>query len=285
MDLAMNQWFENKRLLFEAFARQYFSGKRASVQDVSLLMDAIEYSFFSGGKRFRPLLCHAVAEALKLSPEKINAFALAVECIHTYSLIHDDLPCMDDDEVRRGKATTHKKFSENLALLAGDSLLTESFAILARFYPDKAGELTQRAANSSGLNGMIRGQVIDLGHGSPIRSLDDLIKLHALKTGCLIALCFEGPAVLARSFRELSTADMKSLKKLGLDLGLAFQIKDDLLDFKEDESSGFVSCLGMDQTLDCFQSLNRKIRTSLKTLNLDSQTMRALVEFNEKRRE
>ena len=300
----MNQWFEDKRSLFEEFARQYFSQKKASVQDVSSLMAAIEYSFFSGGKRFRPLLCYAVAEAFKLSPDRINAFALAVECVHTYSLLHDDLPCMDDDDIRRGQATTHKKFSENLALLAGDSLLTESFAIITRFYPDEAGELTQGVASSSGLSGMIRGQVIDLGHGGPIESLDDLIKLHKLKTGSLMALCFQGPFILTRISHKLSEPApepeskpkgeglkkqesvlwmQKELTELGLNLGLAFQIKDDLLDFKEDKSFGFVSFLGMDKTHDYFESLNQKIRTSLKTLGLDSQIIRALIGFNEKR--
>lgn len=308
----MNPWFHNKRVLFETFARKYFSLKKASIQDASVLMDAIEYSFFSGGKRFRPLLCYAVGEGIKLSLEKISAFALAVECIHTYSLIHDDLPCMDNDETRRGQPTTHKKFSEDLALLAGDSLLTESFAILCEFYPDKAGDLISQVADHSGLGGMICGQVIDMGHGKPIQSLDDLIGLHKLKTGRLMALCFQGPFILAKNEESYDSNELKSKEKefnkrsqtsnqpeqkkeksflqtqkklgeLGLNLGLAFQIKDDLLDFKEDKSSSFVSFLGLDKTRDYLESLNEKIRTSLKTLGLDNEIMQILVEFNKKR--
>ena len=308
----MTQWFEDKRLLFENFARKYFSQRKTSVQNTLPLMEAIEYSFFSGGKRFRPLLCYAVGEAFKLTPERISAFALAVECIHTYSLIHDDLPCMDNDDTRRGQPTTHKKFSEDLALLAGDSLLTESFAILSEFYPDKAGDLIRQVADHSGLSGMIYGQIIDMGHGKPIQSLDDLIKLHKLKTGKLMALCFQGPFILAKNEKSYGPNELKpkedefnkepqisnqpkqtekksfsqtqkELGELGLDLGLAFQIKDDLLDFKEDESSGFVSFLGLDKTRDYLKSLNQKIKTSLKTLGLDSEIMETLVEFNKKR--
>ncbi len=318
----MNQWFEDKRDLFEAFARQYFSVKKNSVKDIPVLMEAVEYSFFSGGKRFRPFLCYAVSEAFKVSPEKISAFAMAVECVHTYSLIHDDLPCMDNDETRRGKPTTHKKFSEDIALLAGDSLLTESFSILSEFYPDKAGKLIDRVAGHSGLSGLIRGQVLDLNHGVPIRSLDDLIKLHKLKTGSLMALCFQGPFILSQNkksydssqwepkekdtgehnhkhlrlnkrqgkskdgdLKQESVLEMhKGLTELGFDLGLAFQVKDDLLDFREDESFGFVSFLGVNETRDYLESLNKKIKTSLKTLGLDSEIMKTLVDFNEKRR-
>ena len=300
-----------------------FPEKKNSVKGVPLLMEAVEYSFFSGGKRFRPLLCYAVGESFKISPEKISAFALAVECVHTYSLIHDDLPCMDNDEIRRGQPTTHKKFSEDIALLAGDSLLTESFSILSELYPDKAGELIKQVAFHSGLSGLICGQVLDLGHGVPTQSLDDLIKLHRLKTGSLMTLCFQGPFILSqdkqpynsdqwepkeknkdtrehnhkplrlnkphgkskdRDIKEESILEIqKGLTELGFDLGLAFQIKDDLLDFKEDESFGFVSFLGLDETRDYLESLNKKIKTSLKNLGLDSEIMETLVDFNEKR--
>ena len=127
---------------------------------------------------------------------------------------------------------------------------------------------------------MIRGQVLDLGHGNSIESLDDLIKLHRLKTGELIALCFQGPFVLASLSDERV---QKELTELGFNLGLAFQIKDDLLDFEKDQSFCFVSFLGVDKTHDYFQSLNQRVRISLETLDLDSRTLKDLVEYNERR--
>ena len=297
------------------------------IQDVSPLMDAIEYSFFNGGKRFRPLLCYAVGEALGFSLEKLHGFALSVECIHTYSLLHDDLPCMDNDAFRRGQPSTHKKFSENLALLAGDSLLTEAFAVLARYYPRQCDKLVELLTKASGFHGMIRGQTLDLGHGKSVESLEDLIKLHRLKTGELIALCFQGPALLFQAQKkdhsstefhesdsvgskkdsvkrqtpkqspaigdsnsvdsqktsESSPQSLDEFRELGLKLGLAFQIKDDLLDFKDEDSINFVSFLGMDGSNQYFYSLNREIRENLKTLGLEGSALEALMDYNEKR--
>ena len=258
---------------FNTASKEYFAHRRAENKDVVSLFESMEYSFFNGGKRFRPLLCFAVGEALNIEAEKITAFAMALEAIHTYSLIHDDLPCMDDDHERRGQPTNHIKYSEDMALLAGDALLTEAFSIVARAYPDKAGELVSLLSEGAGASGMIRGQVLDLGKGEPIRELGDLIHLHELKTGRLIALCFMGPACLAG-------LKPKNFQELGLMLGLAFQIKDDLLDAEEEDLASFINFLGVKGTEQYLESLTEKIQNSLSELNLQSSFLNELIQFN-----
>ena len=259
--------------IFEGASREYFAHRRAEAEDVSQLMDSIEYSFFNGGKRFRPQLCYAVAEALGMSLEQVTPFAMAVEAVHTYSLIHDDLPCMDDDDTRRGQPTNHIQFSEDVALLAGDALLTEAFLMISRGYSEKVSELISLLSDGAGLNGMIRGQVLDLGKGKPVESLSDLIHLHELKTGQLISLCFMGPACIAG--RNLS-----DFKDLGLMLGLAFQVKDDLLDAEEEDQASFINFLGVEGTQQHLESLTEKINNKLNELDLEGSGLRDLIQFN-----
>ena len=258
---------------FESRSKEHFAHRRHEAKDVPGLIDSIEYSFFSGGKRFRPMLCYATAEALGLSKEQVTGFAMAVECVHTYSLIHDDLPCMDDDNERRGQPTNHIKFSEDMALLAGDSLLTESFLILAKHYPEQCSALVEILSEGSGLNGMIRGQVLDLGKGLEVKELSDLINLHELKTGRLISMCLKGPAYLAGK-------KVSAFGELGMMIGLAFQIKDDLLDIEEDDQASFISFLGEQGTKDYLANLTEKISMSLKELELENSSLKTLVEFN-----
>lgn len=261
---------------FNTQVKESFAHRRAEFPDVSGLMDAVEYSLFNGGKRFRPMLCYAVAQSLGIELKRITPFAIAVECVHTYSLIHDDLPCMDDDHERRGQPTNHIKFGEDMALLAGDSLLTEAFNIVASSYATECSALIKILSESSGMGGMIRGQVLDLGKGKKTESLSDLIHLHELKTGRLIALCFEGPAILAG--RPTS-----ELKRLGLDIGLAFQVKDDLLDVADGDLASFVSFLGVQGTQDYLQALTEKINGKIKELDLTHPMLNDLVSFNLKR--
>jgi geranylgeranyl diphosphate synthase type II len=259
--------------VFERSAREYFAHRRAETPNVSALLDSIEYSFFNGGKRFRPLLCYGVGEALGLSEGHVTPLAMAVEAIHTYSLIHDDLPCMDDDHERRGQPTNHIQFSEEMALLAGDSLLTEAFLMLAQAYPEHASPLIEQVSQAAGLRGMIRGQVLDLGLGQPVECLADLIHLHEMKTGQLIALCFVGPAILAgRPSQEFY--------ELGLQLGLAFQVKDDLLDAEGEEEVSFIRFLGEEGSRQHLQSLTEKLATQLKSSGLRSPFLIDLIQYN-----
>lgn len=267
------EWTQKYLETFETAAREYFAHRRAEAKDVSVLIDSIEYSFFNGGKRFRPMLCYAVGEALGLEAKRVTSFAMAVEAIHTYSLIHDDLPCMDDDDVRRGQPTNHKKFSEDIALLAGDALLTEAFLMLSRSYDQQAGPLVSLLSEGSGLNGMIRGQVLDLGQGDAVDSLSDLIRLHELKTGRLMALCFAGPASLAG-------LKVQAYWDLGLQLGLAFQIKDDLLDAEEEDQASFINFLGLEGTQQYLESLTEKISHQFDQMELQGESLKALIDFN-----
>lgn len=198
--------------------------------------ESIEYSYFSGGKRFRPLLSFAGAHYLGVPTESIFPWAMAIEMIHTYSLIHDDLPCMDNDNFRRGKPTNHRVYGEAIALLAGDSLLTEAFSVLVKHYSGPSlPALIQHLSQSAGLNGMIMGQYFDItlesGEISP--TLSHLNQIHLLKTGALISGALMGPAVV----RGLSSDQLKAMKEVGLLLGYAFQVKDDILDSEQDKNS------------------------------------------------
>ncbi len=191
------------------------------------LREAMAYSLLAGGKRLRPLLCLAFAEAvaegrtLRL-PEDA---ACAVEYVHTYSLVHDDLPAMDDDVLRRGKPTSHVVYGEALAILAGDALLTEAFALLATGPETQRAGLVRLLAEAAGAEGMVGGQVLDIAEDRPAR-LDYLTRLHAMKTGALLkAACAMGVVSAGGSAAQLQAASL-----YGERVGLAFQIADDVLD-------------------------------------------------------
>ncbi|MEM7646704.1 MAG: polyprenyl synthetase family protein [Pseudomonadota bacterium] len=258
---------------FEMSLKEHFAHRRAENSDVGKLFDSMEYSLFNGGKRFRPMACFAAAEALGEDWKDLTHFAMAVECIHTYSLIHDDLPCMDNDEVRRGKPTNHVQFNEETALLAGDALLSEAPLILASQNKPWSVDLIKLLMSGAGSAGMIRGQVLDLGLGDPTNSLSDLIHLHHMKTGCLISMCFEAPAILAGQNRS-------AMAELGQMVGLAFQVKDDLLDVDEEENVSFVGFLGEAGSREYLSSLTEKITAGFRELALSSEKIEELISFN-----
>jgi len=190
---------------------------------------AMRYSLFAGGKRMRPALSLAAAEACGGSPEEALPLACAVECIHTYSLVHDDLPAMDNDDYRRGKLTNHKVFGEAIAILAGDALLTQAFEIVARCkgwprYPHRA--IILELTHAAGSGQLVAGQVADLeGEGKKI-SADQLKYIHERKTSAL--LCCS--ARLGGMSANCTVAQLKALTDFGYHVGLAFQIIDDILD-------------------------------------------------------
>jgi geranylgeranyl pyrophosphate synthase len=195
--------------------------------------DALLWPVAAGGKRYRPLLCFAAAEAVGAGPDAplVLAAAGAVELVHTYSLVHDDLPCMDDDDERRGLPTVHKKWSDGVAVLVGDALLTEAFGALAECGPaDRALPLVARLAQASGHRGMVGGQAWDIGLGGPITDGEGLVRLHRGKTGALIeAAVWMGAAAGGANPGQLDAA-----ARAGAALGVAFQIADDVLDADED---------------------------------------------------
>jgi geranylgeranyl diphosphate synthase type II len=232
----------------EVFLEDYLRLRANEIESLSpQLLKAMQYSLFSGGKRFRPTL------ALTVSP-KATAWAAAIEMIHTYSLIHDDLPCMDNDDERRGQPTNHKKFGVPLALLAGDALLTESFLLIAKAYAessDIAQRLTLLLARSAGASGMVGGQAMDMQLGQPLADTDAVVKVHTNKTAELIAAAIEGAAIVSGEPPELCG----KLRALGLNLGLCFQIKDDLLDGVQDKTAKSLLFFMSEQKLTDFLSL------------------------------
>jgi len=222
--------------------RQYLHDKRALVNEslrASLhlgdgcppsLQEAMQYSLLAPGKRLRPLLVILAAEATGGSAKDAMPAACAVEMVHTYSLIHDDLPAMDDDDLRRGLPTCHKKFGEALAILAGDALLTLAFQVLADGYPAAtAARCCKELALGAGAAGMVGGQVEDLAWEKRSGRLDDLENIHARKTGALFRACLRMGFWSANGERE-STEGIDCLDTYGRCFGQLFQITDDLLD-------------------------------------------------------
>ncbi len=193
----------------------------------SKVVEAMNYSFLNGGKRLRPLLLIEVAKGYGVSEKRAIPYALALEMIHTYSLIHDDLPAMDNDSLRRGKKTCHLEFDEATAILAGDGLLTEAFSVIAS--SDEVNDIKvsaiQLLCECAGVNGMILGQSQDMEAEKKELTIDELKELHKNKTGKLFSAAFMLGAILAQH-----TEDISLWKEVGIDLGLAFQIQDDLFD-------------------------------------------------------
>jgi geranylgeranyl diphosphate synthase type II len=205
----------------------------------STIHRAARYSLMAGGKRIRPVLVLAAGEAVGGAREELLPFACAVEMVHTYSLIHDDLPAMDDDDLRRGKPTSHKVFGEAIAILAGDALLTRAFHLLCEAgAEDGEVRLRRRLAaaallgEAAGTRGLIGGQVMDLESEGRALEAGDLECLHRAKTGALLSACVRGGAVLGGA----GDGDLAALTRYAAAIGLAFQVVDDVLDATEDSA-------------------------------------------------
>jgi farnesyl diphosphate synthase len=196
----------------------------------------MRYSSLNAGKRLRPLLVYLTGECLGARTSDLDASALAVECIHVYSLIHDDLPAMDDDDLRRGKATCHIAFDEATAILAGDALQSMAFEVLTKHHLSDTAEagriqLINILARASGSMGMGGGQMIDLEATNKTLSLEQLIEMHRMKTGALISACVEMSLVTAGI---TDNSHIEALTRYADRIGLAFQVKDDILDIESD---------------------------------------------------
>ncbi|MCE5301142.1 MAG: polyprenyl synthetase family protein [Spirochaetia bacterium] len=199
----------------------------------AVIYRAMRYSVFAGGKRLRPILALLAAKACGVPERRAMPAACALEMIHTYSLIHDDLPAMDDDDLRRGKPTSHKKFGEAIAILAGDALLTKAFetVLCARVEPQLAVEAASEIARASGVSGMVGGQALDMESGGKRLGKKELDILHSKKTGALITASLVSGAILAGA----DTVQRRLFRNFGGKLGLAFQITDDILDVTGNE--------------------------------------------------
>ncbi|WP_455662334.1 polyprenyl synthetase family protein [Pradoshia sp.] len=231
-------------VLLEAFSREYRRKIEERMKEIvsglhtpESLKSAMSYSLEAGGKRLRPLLVLAVLRAFGKDPLIGLDTACAIEMIHTYSLIHDDLPSMDDDDLRRGKPTNHKVFGEATAILAGDGLLTLAFGVLAnqeqaRLNPAVAIELVAELSKAAGAEGMVGGQVADMEGEQRDLHLSELEYIHIHKTGKLLSYSILAGAILAGADEE----EKKHLREYAYHLGLAFQIRDDILDIEGSEA-------------------------------------------------
>ena len=210
---------------------------------LSPVKEMLRYSLEGGGKRVRPMLCLMFCEACGASPEKALYFAAAVEYVHTYSLIHDDLPCMDNDDFRRGKPSSHKRFGEANALLAGDALLTHAFSLIARAYAEGACSAEQCVAavrtlsERAGADGMVGGQYIDLACEGTGATNELLIEMDRLKTAALISAACETGCIAANAEKE----KLAAARRFAEGVGLAFQITDDILEFNDENNSDVVN--------------------------------------------
>lgn len=264
-------------------------------EHASVLKQAMRYAMLNGGKRMRPFLIYATGDILGASETDLDYAALAVECMHAYSLIHDDLPAMDDDNLRRGQPTCHIAFDEATAILAGDALQTMAFEILASaelsHNDNKVQlELIRILSTASGYRGMCGGQAMDLAATNNIINQQQLQHLHKLKTGALIQASVSMAAQLSG---ELEPQTLVLLDKYSASLGLAFQVQDDILDVEGDSSvigkpqgsdqaqnkSTYPSLLGLQGAKDYLQRLHQQALHALDALPYNTQLLKEFTQF------
>ena len=282
---------QEKLALVESALEEFYGDQQLAAN----LREAVLYSIHAGGKRIRPYLLLEVLESLQVPITKAHAqVAAALEMIHTGSLIHDDLPAMDDDDFRRGRLTNHKKFGEALAILAGDALFLDPYALIAQAdLPNEIKvDLIASLSLSSGSMGMVAGQVLDMeGEGKHL-NLEELQTIHANKTGKLLAFPFQAAGVIAGLDENLQ----KQLKTVGELIGLAFQVRDDILDvtasFEEigktpqkdlqAEKSTYPALLGLDEAkVFCNRTLdqaNEKLDVISQLVDFDKESIVKIVE-------
>lgn len=273
----------------DEYLEKYFMGNQGFNKE---LFDSMAYSLNVGGKRIRPILTVLTYNLYKEDWKKIIPFAAAIEMIHTYSLIHDDLPCMDDDDLRRGKPTNHKVFGEAVAILAGDALLNEAFNLMLKFSLTEGRTALLAAARlgeAAGGNGMIGGQLVDILSENKSITKDELYYIHKHKTGALIKASVLAGAILG----EATEKELQLLENYGENLGLAFQIKDDILDVEgnkeiigkninsdaENHKYTFVTLLGLEDSKKLCRQITDNCIESLKALKYNTVVMEELTNF------
>ncbi len=278
--------FSEMKKEVNAFLLNYFENKGSFNK---VIYDSASYSLNIGGKRIRPLLMLLTYNMYKENWREILEFSSAIEMIHTYSLIHDDLPCMDNDDLRRGKPTNHKVYGEDIAVLAGDALLNEAMNVMMKFSLNHGREAlvaSQKIAEAAGAEGMIGGQVVDIINEGKKISEEELRYMHMKKTGALIKVSIVAGAILGNASEE----EIELLEKFGENLGLAFQIKDDILDVignteklgkkvlsdEENDKTNFISMHGLDYCIKECERLTNESINILDSLSVNTEALKIL---------
>lgn len=236
MDFPLSDYLKDRKALVDAALDDMLPGEG---HYPPVIFHAARYSLMAGGKRLRPILCLAAAEAVGGDYRAVLPVACALEMIHTYSLIHDDLPAMDDDDLRRGRPTSHKVFGEAVAILAGDALLTEAFAQMSaadrmpQIPPDRILRVVHDIAQAVGFWGMVGGQVMDIQAASAAADEETLLYIHTRKTGAMIGASVRAGAILVGA----QAGEIEALAAYGRHVGLAFQIADDILNVEGDRTA------------------------------------------------
>ena len=262
-------------------------------QEKSLLSAPMKYGVISGGKKIRSTIIFDTGKMLKVEEKKLLSVCSAVECIHSYSLIHDDLPCMDNDLMRRGKPSTHKKFGEATAVLAGNSLLTLAFEIISDkrnlLSPKKKNEIINLLSHCSGHSGIAGGQELDLKFENKRKRFHQIINMQRKKTGRLFNFCIQSVAIIANKDKK----ERERLGKLGEDIGLLFQLADDSLDIKgskkmvgkptkKDNKKGkstLINLLGYEKAHKYADNLKKKILLKIKKHGKHSRNLVDTINF------
>jgi geranylgeranyl diphosphate synthase type II len=231
-EVFLKAYLQDRQRIVEEALQYYLPGEDNIPADI---YKAVRYSVFNGGKRIRPILCLAAAEAVGGDLGPAIPVACALELIHSYSLIHDDLPAMDNDDFRRGKPTCHKVFGESIAILAGDALLTEAFVLLShvekvRLSAERRLAVIQEIAQAVGICGMVGGQALDVLSGKSVSDENTLYEIHRRKTGALIVAAVKSGAIIFNARKD----KIQALAQYGINVGLAFQIADDILNVEGD---------------------------------------------------
>ena len=270
----------------------YYLNNYISSFNPPVLIGPMKYGLFPGGKKIRSKIIFDVGKIFKVKNKDLLILAASVEAIHSYSLIHDDLPCMDDDKLRRGKPSTHVKFGESTAILAGNSLLTTAFEILSdksfKINAETKSRLINFLSRCSGQTGIAGGQYLDLSYEKKKVSLQKILNMELKKTGKLFEFCCVAPLIIKKNKKYLN-----SFSKIGKDIGLLFQIVDDLIDFKgktkfagkktqKDIKKGkatIISLLGYENAVKYAFKLKQNIYSRLKKHNTNAQDLRETINF------
>ena len=289
--IELKSYIKQKNLIIEACLEKMIRNSQSSPP----LVKAMAYSLMAGGKRIRPVLCLAACEAVGGSPQDALTAACALEMIHTYSLIHDDLPAMDDDELRRGKATCHVAFDEATAILAGDALLTLAFEVLSSVPPTDENQaaqwlqVIQLISQAAGFRGMVQGQMLDIASEGRNLTADELKTMHRLKTGALIEASLACGALLGGANQRQT----ELLNSYARKIGLAFQVADDILNVEGNpelmgkstgtdslrEKSTYPSVLGIQASKEFAEKLMQEALQDLDSFDKKADPLRSIARY------